>query len=476
MYIENQISELFLDFAEIFDKININGYSRSQKDEMSELFEVQTVEKCLDFICSSIHFAEDITALNDLVLTVIQKEKIDFGTKEGFLKIFDKAASLYDDANRVNNEPLEGGDIQYIIDEIKEIKKKNNNLKSENDVLKQEIEEKSASLTEIETLFIKLKYDYYKLNDQWETMNEDQVFLRNKMSAAYLQKDLDKERREEVELNFVEQLEDLRSCVAERNSQINKLEDEKEELTESLEIIKVEVQIKNRFLEDMKNEIEDLKTANSSTTNVKEFDDPEESASDLDLWKNVVPEENLRTHIEKDHGRNIVHRLLDEKNLSEKCAADFSYALESNVAEFKGDEIEHCSTRKSLSEELLGAWNVLALSDSNDALLIEHDDPVIDFFVSQSEDIKQTNLLTFFEDSGFHQTSFNGTEYFSYTEEEEIFKEEKFIRPDIQTKFKEIREQLSVLENNLRERKRKVNKSLSSTLVSIICSCFELFY
>ena len=230
MFIENQISEIFVDFEEIFDKINYNGYSDNQKHEMMQLFESQTIKKCLEFICGSKKFVKNIAVVSDLVLTVIQKLKMtNFESKECFLRIFDKAVSLHDETYRVDNmnEPFND---EHVVDEIKELKKKCDFLKSENNVLREEIEEKSASFAKIETLYIKWKYDYYKLNDQSETMNEVQVVLRNKIVDLNLQKDLAEEKNREEVLSLDEELEELRRCVAERDFQIHELEEQQEKL------------------------------------------------------------------------------------------------------------------------------------------------------------------------------------------------------------------------------------------------------
>jgi len=512
MSIENQISEIFVDFVEIFDKINYNGYSDHQKHEMMELFESQTIKKCLEFIFSSKKFVKDITAISDLVLTVIQKLKItNFESKECFLRIFDEALSVHDETYRIDSmKEAFNGEMEYVVDEIKEVRKKCDFLESENHVLREEIDEKSASLAKIETLYIKLKYDYYKLNVQSETMNEDQAILRNKISDINLQKELFEERQRKELLGLVEELENLRKCVAERDIQICELEEEEEKLSVSSELMKLEVQFKNRLIADMKNQIEDFEKHQCDLdTSLKQYEHEEES----NPWANVVPGHNLRTSNETDNGLNIVHKLLSDKNdATEKYLVDSSFALEeTDVKEFRRDEIEFCSTRKSLSEELLGAWN--AIGDDDDALEIEHDDPIIqrdvtDFFGSLAKDPKPWNLdsLNSFEDSGFHQGSLSetisiknlGTQTFSepteepekskrykfsnamkdnskYSEDWENSKEAKFVRSDIQTKLKEIREQLTFLENNLRERKRKANKSLSSTFLCFMWSCFEVF-
>merc|ERR1719427_2624019 len=218
--------------------------------------------------------------------------------------------------------------MEHVLDEIKELKKKCDFLKSENNVLREEIEEKSASFAKIETLYIKLKYDYYKLNDQSETMNEEQVVLRNKIADLNLQKDLVEEKNRVEVLSLVEELEELRRCVAERDTQIHELEEQQEKLAVSSEIMKLEVQLKNKLIEDMKNEIEDFEKHQCNLdTDLKQYYNQEK----INLWKNVVPNHNIRTSIEK--------------------------------------EIEFCSSRKSLRDELLGAWNLI--NDTDDALEIE---------------------------------------------------------------------------------------------------------
>ena len=112
------------------------------------------------------------------------------------------------------------------------------------------------------------------------------------------------------------------------------------------------------------------------------------------------------------------------------------------------------------------------------------------------------DTMSFFEDSGFHSTDTNrsvDTKYYSCNmtssseetkDDEHAFKkeascdmndderhkeEEKFFQSDINAKLKEIREQLSGLEKNLRERKRKVNRTLCASLLSMFYSCLQTF-
>lgn len=64
----------------------------------------------------------------------------------------------------------------------KELKKKYDDLKIESKVLQQEIDEKTPIQLKQKNLYIKLKYDYYKLTDQWETLNEENMILKTEES------------------------------------------------------------------------------------------------------------------------------------------------------------------------------------------------------------------------------------------------------------------------------------------------------
>merc|ERR1719427_1648600 len=220
--------------------------------------------------------------------------------------------------------------MEHVLDEIKELKKKCDFLKSENNVLREEIEEKSASFAKIETLYIKLKYDYYKLNDQSETMNEDQVVLRNKIADLNLHKDLVEEKNRVEVLSLVEELEEFKRYVVERDFQIHELEEQQEKLAVSSEIMKLEVQLKDKLIEDMRNEIEDYeKTQCDLDTDMKQYYNQEVSNS----WKNVVPDHNLRTSIVLESGLNIVHKLFsDENDTDGNNLVGSSFALEESDA------------------------------------------------------------------------------------------------------------------------------------------------
>lgn len=79
--------------------------------------------------------------------------------------------------------------------------------------------------------------------------------------------------------------------------------------------------------------------------------------------------ENLGTQVEND--LLDIMMSLNQLLTKEILADDLNVSPLMLEAEFIGDEIKFSSTRKSLGEELLGAWTVLSDDDK-----LEHDDPM----------------------------------------------------------------------------------------------------
>ena len=258
MLAEKQITEIFIEFTEIFVAIKDNDYSNKQKNEMFHLFEGQTTKKCLEFICRCFDSFQDISQISELVLKVIQKEKLgDFETKECFLELFDKAIAVHekemDQAEHVkisSNEDTQ----EYINDEIEELRKKNCELKSEIVILEVEAEDKSINLAKIEDSQIKLKYDYLKLNDQWETIIEENDCLRNKVANLTVQNDVDTEKSKVEHLRFAKEIRNLVQIVEDKDSQVSELLVEQKLLIESIEILRTEMKIKNCVIQEMEKE------------------------------------------------------------------------------------------------------------------------------------------------------------------------------------------------------------------------------
>merc|ERR1719186_501783 len=161
-------------------------------------------------------------------------------------------------------------------------------------------------------------------------MNEDQVVLRNKIADLNVQKDLVEEKNKVELLSLVGELEEFKRYVVERDFQMHELEEQQEKLAVSSEIMKLEVQLKNKLIEDMKNEIEDFEKHQCDfDTDMKQYYNQEVS----NLWKNVVPDHNLRTSIVKETGLNIVHKLLsDENDTDGNNLVESSFALEESDA------------------------------------------------------------------------------------------------------------------------------------------------
>merc|ERR1712098_129475 len=105
-------------------------------------------------------------------------------------------------------------------------------------------------------------------------------------------------------------------------------------------------------------------------------------------------------------------------------------------------------------------------------------------------DLEDLECLEDSGDSGFHQNnpvesletqfysiiSVNAEEVYEVRSvDEDHIEQYKEVRSDIHNKLKDIREHLTELENNLKARKRKINKSLCSQLLRIFYYFFKTF-
>jgi len=464
--VERHISDIYVDFAEIFDTIKLNDYSDKQKDEMLTLFEGQTMKKCLDFILSW----KDFASISELVLPAVQKQKCgNFETKECFLRIFDKAVTIYEEeVGFVNMQCHEG--VENLNDEIEELKKKNFDLRREVDVLHGEVEDKSRTMADLEMLYNTLSYDFHKLNDKWHVVVDECITLKNIVETMMSEKGVNDERNIVERLEFTETIRSLRECVEEKNAHISQLLEEQKLLFSSVEIFKAEIDIKNCLLEQLKEKFDPFAVTVQPIEVGREAEECEVCKS------GEFPPPNILVLQNKDR-RNTKGDLDSVKNTS--LVVDIEM-------ECNDEDIKFTSTRKCLSGEILQA-----LTELSDDDLIEVDHEV---FRGDGNLGYEINYLEDSGDSGFHQQKLSesfATQFYSINMtssepmdglgEERSFdggntskKQDSFARADLHNKLRDIREHLTELENNLKARKRKVNK-MCCHLLRIFYYFFEMF-
>jgi len=466
MQIERHISDIYVDFSEIFDTIKLNDYSDKQKDEMLTLFEGQTMKKCLDFILSW----KGHSNISEVILHAVQKQKCgSFETKECFLRIFDKAVTIYEEEVGLVNVHCHEG-VENLNDEIEELKKKNVDLRREVDVLHGEVEDKSRSMADLEILYNNLSYDFHKLNDKWQVVVDECSTLKNLVETMMNEKHVNDERYIGERLEFTETIGSLRECVEEKNVYVSELLEEQKFLISSVEIFKAEIDIKNCLLKELKEKLE--------------LKEPVVDVQTIEVVKEA--EECEVCKIGELPPNSLVLQNKDSNTKGDLNSANYTSLVED--MEFNDEDIKYTSTRKCLSGELLEA--LTELSDDN-MIYLDHEgfrgDGILGGDVNYLEDSG---------DSGFDQQNTSeafATKFYSINrtcsesiemdvlEEDKSFDEnasneqESLARADLHDKLRDIREHLTDLENNLKARKRKVNKSLCSHLLRIFYYFFEMF-
>jgi len=488
MVIEKTVSDIFVDFVEIFETIRLNDYSERQKKEMLNLYEGQTIKKCIDFVSSCIQFVTDISSISDLVLNIVQRQEFgSFEAKELFLGIFDKAVALYEEEFRVLNAPFSNGDISAVNDEIVQWKKKNSDLKCEIEILQVEIDDKSKSLAILENWYSRLNYDFHKLNEKLTEVVQDSATLKNIIEHLTSEKHAADERMKRERKSYLEEIKDHRRCVEEKDAQIKCLLEEQKNLLYANELLKEEIEFKDSLLAESKPEAS-LPSPKDSVDNMLPAmnEEPKEGkickCKDFDsfAYKDITDSECVKKG-PKD---------LSESGSAELCSVENDVLEQDSVAvvrdtKFNEDEIKYTSTRKCLSVELLEALTELSEDELNkfDNGMLQYNDKL--------KHLEESG------DSGFHQytpAESLETKYYSMTSQLVDFSVESIteasdarcvdfeniegdenVRADIHDKLRDIREHITELEKNLKARKRRINKSLCSQLLRIFYYVFEVF-
>jgi len=488
MVIEKTVSDIFVDFAEIFETIRLNDYSERQKKEMLNLFEGQTIKKCLDFVVSCIEFVTDISSISDLVLSIVQRQEFgSFEAKELFLGIFDKAVALYEEEFIFINASF-SGDISAVNDEIEQWKKKNSDLKCEIEILQVEIDDKSKSFAILENWYSRLNFDFHKLNERLAEVVQESATLKNIIETLTSEKHADDKRIKRERMSSLEEIKDIRRCVEEKDAQINSLLEEQKNLLYSIELLKEEIEIKNRLLAESKPEASLLPHSEDSVDSLplmtieakKEGKICKCKEFDVFPLKDLNESESVKIRLKDQSKSESVESSTVENDLIEQE----SVAVVRDT-KFNEDEIKYTSTRKCLSVELLEALTELSEDELN-----KFDNGMLQY----NEKFKH---LEESGDSGFHQytpaESFE-TKFYSMTSQLVDFSvestteasdnrcvdlenmgQDENVRADIHDKLRDIREHLTELEKNLKARKRRINKSLCSQLLRIFYYVFEVF-
>ena len=143
MDFECEISKSFSEFTTILSEVTSNDYSDEQKELMMDFLNSQTKENHVKIV-DQYHSdnGENIDHLGDIVINVLQNvDTTKYRTKDLFLEIFDSALNSFELKDSFlksqNVEIMKRSDPKLV-----EITRRNECLKQEIEILKQELEEK----------------------------------------------------------------------------------------------------------------------------------------------------------------------------------------------------------------------------------------------------------------------------------------------------------------------------------------------
>ena len=187
MKMSDKVCELFEHFVCIVKQIEDGEYCDSKKFEMMRLYEDQTRAELMKTARS---------VLSGILLdTVLNCYTVETQYKELFLKLVEKVIKRLDEstesdliASNMHVEANRGSDEEELFVKFLDLKKKFDNLESENYTFKDEIEMKVAKIVEIEHLQNKIIVDNMKLNDEISRLKEDITDLQAEVHALNILK------------------------------------------------------------------------------------------------------------------------------------------------------------------------------------------------------------------------------------------------------------------------------------------------
>ena len=243
-----EIRNSFSEFTTILSEVTSNDYSDEQKELMMEFLNSQTKDNHLKIINQYLNSNSDngvnITKLGDIVIDVLQNvDTTKYRTKDIFLEIFDSALNSFEGKDSFlkiqNVENAKSNDPKLV-----EVTRKNECLKQEIDILKQELEEKITIIdkidvenrtketlkAEIDSLSDKCNFLVCENNSLKAQMYKDQRNAETKLK--------DSKKKEEKLFNEINALKD---SISVKGVLIKTFETEKEVMFTDFQLLSEEV-------------------------------------------------------------------------------------------------------------------------------------------------------------------------------------------------------------------------------------------
>ena len=233
MLAASRLQVLYSNFSQIFNEVMLPKYSSSEREEMVQLLEEQTLSNHLHFL--SEHHTMDLSGfqvddMTELVWEVVQQSGgRSFACQELFLGIFDRATKIHEQRN-VKADLLDShNDAFNTTTETKVnerdlcLTRKIENLVEENEMLKGEIEEKAKTIMETEEHLKNLQNQVRRYSEAFDRLENEKLELKGSIDDLRMSNDAQVEDFAEKEKLLEERIENLESEILAKQDECSEL-------------------------------------------------------------------------------------------------------------------------------------------------------------------------------------------------------------------------------------------------------------
>ena len=234
MLAASRLQVLYSNFSQIFNEVMLPKYSSSEREEMVQLLEEQTLSNHLHFL--SEHHTMDLSGfqvedMTELVWEVVQQSGgRSFACQELFLGIFDRATKIHEQRNvkadlldshhnNAFNTPTE----TKVNERDLCLTRKIENLVEENEMLKSEIEEKAKTIMETEEHLKNLQYQVRRYSEAFDRLENEKLELKGSIDDLRMSNDALVEDFAEKEKLLEERIENLESEIQAKQDECSEL-------------------------------------------------------------------------------------------------------------------------------------------------------------------------------------------------------------------------------------------------------------
>ena len=271
MSFETNILSHYQEFSIIFSNITSNDYSDEQKEEMMNFLTSETQRRQVDIIQENFldkTFNPD--KLEKCILNILRDETIDDATtgfrrcREAYLNVLDNSLHQIQSSESLFVNDSDSTAYKYS-DEIKELNRRNEMLKNEIDILKEDIEDKTVLIDKFEK---SMKLKNSKLMEM-ESILDLNAFLQReneslKSNLFREQRDFETKLKEVIlrEEKLISEINALKDSISVKGVLLKTFENEKEVMFSDFQLLSEEVVERDLIIQSLNDVVDEKEKEN----------------------------------------------------------------------------------------------------------------------------------------------------------------------------------------------------------------------